>query len=143
MIYPVDSVIQPLNNRGVVFRFSRAVQFSVFIIDVDKNTSCVIHLHRVALSRPTAPIQCKFSVIMFVTVSGQEGVAFGSYNRPPATPTFAPAQTFCTSCKAWFKHHARALELILTPISCETQIHRHINKVFTLHLHKLRYQVLD
>ena len=45
--------------------FAHAAVFS-FTIDVNKNRSCVINLHRVALSRPTAPIQCKFSVVMFI-----------------------------------------------------------------------------
>ena len=47
-----------------------------FTIDVNKNTSCVINLHRVALSRPTAPIQCKLLVIMFIALRFSHFSAF-------------------------------------------------------------------
>ena len=37
-----------------------------FAVDVNKSRSYIINLHRVSLSRPTVPIQCTFSFIMFI-----------------------------------------------------------------------------
>ena len=34
-----------------------------FTVDVNKDLSCIINLHRVSFSRPTAPIQCKFQLL--------------------------------------------------------------------------------
>ena len=45
--------------------FAHAAVFS-FTVDLSESTQLVYYLHRVALSRPTAPIRCKFSVIMFI-----------------------------------------------------------------------------
>ena len=50
------------------FLSSRMPQFLFFTVDVNENRSClkVSNLYRVTLSQPTAPIQCKFSIIMFL-----------------------------------------------------------------------------
>ena len=37
-------------------------------VDVNKSRSCIINLHRVSLLRPTVPIQCKLSFIMFIAL---------------------------------------------------------------------------
>ena len=55
-------IICMLFNILVFLVFAHAAVFS-FTVDVSEDTSFVINLHRVALSRPMALIQCKFSVI--------------------------------------------------------------------------------
>ena len=49
-----------------VFKLSRLLQFFSSLL-MSTREEVYYNLHRVSLSRPTAPIQCKFSFIMFIT----------------------------------------------------------------------------